>query len=244
MNKDKEGGFRCSCDSDEVCTRGGTLTCPSPGESFSGVAHSTYPTDCKDCQCVKGDDVCPSDSKYNGQNCKCGLNQTCTRDDEFRNCGVDFDQAQFDPECEDCHCVSDSSLPKAICPSGARDETPDIYGECTCNFSSYCSTDDGVSANCPSFRREYNESDTDTSNFHHWCKDCKCYPNSVTSTTPPPQPPCPEFAFTVSAGLGLCGCFGDKPTCQQAGAEEEGCSINGVMNTRFFQSSCDDCTCV
>jgi len=239
----KESGFHCECKFDEMCTRGGTLSCPPAGEDFFGIAHSTYPTDCEDCQCVPENDVCrpeESGATWDFGKCKCGGGQTCTRDDEFRNCGVQWNLAQFEPECTDCHCVSDGLLGVATCPSasGAVEEHPFEAGDCNCDFDSYCSTDGGVSANCPSYWNEF-----DNQHFHHWCKNCKCYPNSKTSTRPAPKAPCPDFA--TSWGDGICSCplsMGKEGKCTQPG-REKGCNFRGIDVEGIFDSSCDDCTC-
>jgi len=184
-----EGGFGCSCDWGDLCTRGGTLSCPSPNE----LSHATYPTDCEDCLCVKKDTVCPSGTTYEFGKCECGSGQVCTRDGEFADCGVQK-PAQFEPECIDCHCVDEVN--KAVCP-GSND-SPNALGDCSCPWGSYCSTDDGVSANCPSFFKTWLESDQ--RHFHHWCKNCECYPT--------PTAKCPDSAETLFPGV--CYCEGTK----------------------------------
>jgi len=212
VRKKVEGGFHCSCVFGELCTRGGTLSCPSPGESSWDPPHSTYPTDCEDCQCVKEDTVCPSGTTFEFGKCECGSGQVCTRDGKFADCGVEFQPAQFKPECIDCHCVG--QVDEAVCPGS---QSPNEGGDCSCDWGNYCSTDDGDSANCPSFFKEWVPSDQQ--HFHHWCKDCKCYPNS--RTTAPPKAECPESAETLMPGW----CF-----CKGTG--------------EVFESSCGDCTCV
>jgi hypothetical protein len=229
---DYAGGYSCYCGYRNVCVRNGVFGACAPPPTEFPPANTTYPTSCEDCKCVPEADICPPEAPFHSSGrCKCGLEKVCTRDGLHINCGLQYEKDEFWPACKDCQCVSKSSLPEPACASesGALGTSPNSYGDCQCGYDSFCSTDGGLTANCPSFWEYDNE------RFHYWCENCKCYPT---------KQPCPAFAEQVDSGNGWCRCNPGFEKCQTKSGADCSWSASSSNYGVYFDSSCEDCMCV